>query len=130
MRWFGKAHGAEYEKDTPHVATPTTEVCRRCHEPIMPHEDGFALPVLGLPRAWDYLHYECYLRTIIGGLNHQKHLCICYSCGGALPPDPPELSPRDAARAALAYSQGHREVVETPDDDAPGEEGRPPQEAG
>jgi hypothetical protein len=73
-------------------------LCPHCDEPvengpIIPHlsDDGWA------PQRW---HWECFMRGIVGGLNHQRGLCIC--CGGSLPPDPPEMTPREAAIDACA----------------------------
>jgi hypothetical protein len=37
---------------------------------------------------------------MIGGLNHLLGRCTC--CGGTEPPDPPEMTPRQAALAAVA----------------------------
>jgi hypothetical protein len=47
------------------------------------------------------VHYDCHLRSIIGGLNHLRGRCTCY--GGTEPPDPPDLTRREAARQAVAY---------------------------
>lgn len=46
----------------------------------------------------DNLHYECGLRSVVGGLNHLNGSCSC--CGGTLPPDPEGTTRRDAARMA------------------------------
>ncbi|WP_028058301.1 hypothetical protein [Candidatus Solirubrobacter pratensis] len=46
-------------------------------------------------------HLECFLRAGIGGLNHLKGTCSC--CGGDDPPDPPDLSRREAALQAVLY---------------------------
>ncbi len=46
-------------------------------------------------------HRACAARGVIGGLNHLLGRCSC--CGGDQPPDPPELTRHQAARAALAY---------------------------
>jgi hypothetical protein len=43
-------------------------------------------------------HIECWLRMIVGGINHIFGRCEC--CGGTDPPDPPGLSKRDAAKLA------------------------------
>lgn len=44
------------------------------------------------------MHWECGLRSVVGGLNHLNGQCSC--CGGALPPDPDGMTRRQAARAA------------------------------
>ena len=45
-----------------------------------------------------YLHYECGLRSVIGSLAHIQGRCSCY---GGSEDDPPGMSKRQAARAAL-----------------------------
>lgn len=44
-------------------------------------------------------HRECAVRAIMGGLNHLLGRCTC--CGGSEPPDPPHLTTREAALAAV-----------------------------
>jgi len=80
--------------------------CPHCDEPVeaggvlIPHaSDGPTLE----PRHW---HWECAMRVIIGGLNHLRGTCQC--CGGSDPPDPPWMSPREAARAAVTEYQARR----------------------
>lgn len=75
-------------------------LCLFCSEPIM-QGDTIAPHLVqdaGNPRL---AHDECMLRQVLGGLNHLKGKCTC--CGGTLPPDPPGMSKRDAARAACEY---------------------------
>lgn len=110
MKWFGKAYGAPYERDTEHVPTPVGETCIHCDEPIaelddgllVPHFDAITTPWSPLARHAPY-HYECHMRGIIGGINHLRGRCQC--CGGSEPPDPPDLTKREAACAAAAYFQ-------------------------
>lgn len=74
--------------------------CQYCGEPIttqsmpMPHYDGKQFYM------HEY-HYECYMRMIVGGLNHLKKTCKC--AGGSDTPDPPEMTKRQAALAAFDY---------------------------
>jgi len=68
--------------------------CFFCGESVAEDEDCGAMP--GTPA-----HYECVIRSVIGGYNHLRGRCTC--CGGTLPPDPPELSKREAASVAVAY---------------------------
>jgi hypothetical protein len=79
---------------------PEPLLCPHCDEPVedifdlIPHLDTQGIIK---PLAW---HRECWTRNLIGGLNHLRGTCQC--CGGSDPPDPPWLSRRDAARAAVA----------------------------
>lgn len=107
MQWFGKAHGAPYELDTPHAPTPEGRACAWCDERIEGDDDGFLIPYVSEGGARDLpWHYECRFRTIVGGLNHQRGHCVC--CGGADPPDPPWLSRRTAAIVATQEHQNKR----------------------
>ena len=109
MKWFGDAHGAPYEADTPHVATPVGQSCFWCGEGIQMGDDGLVIGYIDTdvsmtPRHVPY-HYNCYVRQIVGGVNHQLHLCSCQGCAGVLPPDPKGMTPREAARAAVELWQ-------------------------
>jgi hypothetical protein len=98
MHWFGRYFGAPYQRDTEQAETPTGAPCAWCAEPIAASDDGVTLPMFGEPGERAY-HYDCHLRGIVGGVNHQRGLCIC--CGGTEPPDPPELTRRQAAQRAV-----------------------------
>lgn len=104
MKWFGKAYGAAYERDTEHVPTPVAAPCQHCGELVTEHDDGFVQDVSDIECI--AYHYECHMRGFIGGLNHLRGCCQC--CGGKEPPDPPGMTRREAARAALDYFQGRR----------------------
>jgi hypothetical protein len=100
MQWFGAAFGAPYEADTPHVPTPVGALCGHCGERIGFHDDGLLVPLLGDPEFTHRpYHYACHMRLLVGGLNHQMGRCTC--CGGTEPPDPPNMSLREAARLAM-----------------------------
>ena len=100
MMWFGKACGAAYEADTPHAPTPVDAPCGSCGESIKEQDDGMlVLHADEHGSAHRAYHYACHMRGIIGGLNHLAGRCIC--CGGSEPPDPPAMSTRDAALAAV-----------------------------
>lgn len=68
--------------------------CVHCHEPLQAGDDLVAM-------GEALLHRECAVRMVVGGVNHQNGTCSC--CGGDQQPDPPNLTTREAARAALAY---------------------------
>jgi hypothetical protein len=82
--------------------------CAYCEEPILSGEPLERAPhVPGEGKVvWQTFHRECFVRMLVGGLNHQRRDCTC--CGGALPPDPPGLSRREAARQAVAYYWNQR----------------------
>lgn len=76
-------------------------ICAHCDEEItddefrlVKHMDKFG--VVELPN-----HVNCITRSAIGGINHLKGICTC--CGGSEPPDPPEMTKREAANAAVRY---------------------------
>jgi hypothetical protein len=109
MEWFGRGHGAHYESDTRHVATPVGLKCCWCSEPIDEGDDGMLVPAVLLPGKPSRVayHYECHLRTIVGGVNHQMGRCTCCP-GGTEPPDPPGFSRREAALLSVAYFNRER----------------------
>jgi len=76
-------------------------LCFRCDEPFAPSEWGiisYYVPEAGAC-ASIARHRECEMRGVIGSVGHQLRQCSCY---GGDREDPPELSIRDAARAAVA----------------------------
>jgi hypothetical protein len=73
------------------------EHCERCGEPIDEGQQSEDLVSFSGGRFGHY-HRDCAMRMVIGGLNHLRGRCMC--CGGDQPPDPPELSKREAARQA------------------------------
>ncbi len=48
------------------------------------------------------MHRECGMRCIIGSVGHLKGRCSCY---GGMESDPPEMTLREAAKAAIALWQ-------------------------
>jgi hypothetical protein len=74
-------------------------LCARCGEQITGRSE--TIPLLtaeGL--VPQHYHPECSLRMVIGGLNHLRGRCSC--CGGTEPPDPEDLTKREAAILAVA----------------------------
>lgn len=76
--------------------------CSHCGEPL---DDGIA----GVARSIGALagishtstfHTECLMRTFIGSVGHLKRTCCCY-VPGSVQDDPPWMTKRQAARAAL-----------------------------
>lgn len=67
-------------------------LCGWCQEPIAAGDK--LAPFSGPTR----MHFECGLRSVVGGLNHLNGECLC--CGGKLMPDPEDFTRREAARMA------------------------------
>lgn len=108
MRWFGYRPFAKICNEAMRAETPLRMVCSWCDEPIALDENGFIEDEVAVGQeVADVWHHECYLRVIHGGVNHQAQLCTCY--GGTLDSDPPEMTRREAARAAMRYAA--REAV-------------------
>jgi hypothetical protein len=92
----------------------TQELCPRCDEPIDPAEDTNVsipdVPAEGPAKLLTW-HGPCFGRQIVGGLNHLMQLCSCY--GGEAPPDPPMMTKREAAKAAVDYFNTHHGHLRT-----------------
>lgn len=108
MHWFGRSKWAPMCDDCPHTRTPIGVPCRHCKEPIERDDDGVAMEHYdgGEVLMLNPYHYECHLRMITGGLNHLRKTCSC--CGGADDPDPPEMTVREAAKAAVTFWEKNR----------------------
>ena len=76
-----------------------TALCILCDEPF----DDPSEVVAHINNGTEPVHQACLLRSIAGGINHQRGTCSC--CGGDQPPDPPGLTRREAARVAFLYYQ-------------------------
>jgi hypothetical protein len=63
-------------------------ICTYCYEP------------LDVPRHLAYLHRECAFRAVAGSVAHLQKRCSCY-VPGSMESDPPGMTPRQAALAAL-----------------------------
>ena len=102
--WFGRDWGAPVCRESSAVPTPIGQACAHCGEKVAAGEDGFMLGHWGQEVAGEApLHLECYLRLILGGVNHLRGTCLC--CGGTEPPDPPGISRRAAARLAAQFRE-------------------------
>jgi hypothetical protein len=102
--WFGTDWGAPYCHSTPRVAVPVGESCLHCEEAIDAADSGVVTPLMdgeGVRAA--YYHVECWGRVLLGSTGHQLRLCPCF--GGTYEGEPPEMSKRDAARAAWDLSR-------------------------
>lgn len=73
-------------------------ICGWCDEPVVPVEH----PVDMIGRAF---HPECLFRSLMGSVAHIEKRCSCY-VDDALETDPPGMTRRQAAKAALdAYGR-------------------------
>jgi hypothetical protein len=80
---------------------PPGEVCLRCEEPITPDDGGYGTPMVtatGVGFAWH--HEECFIRQMVGSVAHINQRCSCF-VANSHEEDPPGLSRRQAARAAM-----------------------------
>lgn len=93
MRYFGAYHDVPAYEGAVEVPTPVGQVCIWCQEAIEAGDDGMVYA--NGPVA----HHECMVRQAIGGVNHILGRCIC--CGGTEDPDPPDMTLRESARAAV-----------------------------
>jgi hypothetical protein len=100
MTWFGTPWDDPLNEECERQETPTGEACLWCEEPIESWSSGVVSMVVefGRPPRRRPQHLECYVRQEFGSVGHQMGRCLC--CGGS-EEDPPGLSTRDAARAAV-----------------------------
>jgi hypothetical protein len=83
------------------VATPVGVPCQRCEEPIEVGDFGLVMPhveAAGTARMAPH-HRECFLRSVFGSVGHQRKKCSCF---GGTEEDPPEMTKREAAIAAVS----------------------------
>lgn len=77
--------------------------CQHCGEPLLPDEPRSPMMVNGQP-----VHHECGARMVLGSVAHVEGRCSCY-VPDADELDPPQLTRRQAAKAALdAYMARHQ----------------------
>lgn len=96
MKAFGPKHAHEDVETCP---TPAGKPCLWCDENIVDGDKGF---LVGCCEEIDKsgeapYHRECMLRSIFGSVGHQKKKCSCF---GGTEEDPPEMTKREAAKAA------------------------------
>jgi hypothetical protein len=106
MIFFGKENLGE-PWDCPTLPAAPPMCCFRCDEWIAKPDWGvIQLLVSADGPACIAYHYECHARMILGSLGHLKGRCYCF---GGTEEDPPEMTAREAAKAALSYAQaGHK----------------------
>lgn len=89
LRTFGPAHGSP---DLPTCPVPVGQKCIWCEEMFVDGDQGL-LDAGDAPQ-----HRECFFRSIFGSVGHQKGTCSCF---GGSEEDPPDMTRRQAARAAM-----------------------------
>lgn len=100
MEWFGPHPFGLACEEVPRVDTPTG-VCAWCDEGFTPEDSGYTIPYMGVetsPVTTLAYHAPCWQRQLIGSAGHLLQQCSCF--GGTLE-DPPGLSKREAAVAAV-----------------------------
>lgn len=104
VQYFGPPHARkEHEVQ---IATPLGQLCGLCQEAIEVGDAGTMMHFVQTDeeqRAIGQLrpvHYECSMRAVIGSVAHLEGRCSCV-VPDATEGDPPGLSAREAARAAV-----------------------------
>lgn len=98
MTWFGAGWSSWLNYECEHQDTPIGEPCFWCDEAIEPWASGVVMSCFTA-------HLECFLRQGMGSVGHQLGLCSC-SGGPGILDDPPGLTIREAARAAVYTANG------------------------
>jgi hypothetical protein len=95
----------------PGASVTFRDFCPNCAEPVLYTDEAREIGHLGADgsdtaRWW---HLECALRILYGSVGHQMERCECY---GGTEEDPPDMTAREAAVAAVAavafHDQGRR----------------------
>lgn len=84
--------------------------CYHCDEDIGPDdrtEDRYALDASRMGVEVVQVHWECDARAVIGSVGHIRKQCPCY---GGTEEDPPGMTKREAAKAALAELRMRQEM--------------------
>lgn len=89
------------------VDPPIGAVCIDCSELVDEGDIGTINPFGNVVQ-----HYECTMRHVVGSVGHQKGKCSCF---GGTEEDPPGMTRRQAAKAALEYWNTHKTIRVEPD---------------
>lgn len=111
VKFFGpRAWGLAIEEPRLMVEPPAGVTCERCGEGFAPSDYGTIIPFIeasGSARP-AYEHRECTLRGIVGSVGHQLRECGCF---GGTYDDPPGLTKREAARAAVELYESNQHAI-------------------
>lgn len=79
MHWFGRRYNAPAWETAEETAMPIGMECMWCAEPIAEGDSGITIPYLAEP-GWRVAanHIECWLRQVMGSVDHLEHRCSCY----------------------------------------------------
>ena len=110
MKWYGPDDRPPFDtSDITRIDTPMDTMCAWCDERIDAQDYGYAIPLVRPIDAvmTQYRHHECFARCILGSVAHQNRRCSCF-VPGSEEEDPPGMTRREAARAALKlWSERH-----------------------
>ena len=103
-----KAFGDQCNPHLTRAPTPVGAICNHCDETIKEGDSGIWLNNDTLP-----LHLECFMRSVVGSAGHLMGRCSCF---GGDEDDPPGLTRREAAKAAMEmfYSKQAIEAITCP----------------
>lgn len=90
MQYFGESW-SQLTEELEKIPAPKGKCCW-CNEEFVAEDQGLLIP------QNSYYHKDCFLRSVLGSVGHQRKQCNCF--GGSLE-DPPELTAREAAIAAV-----------------------------
>lgn len=84
------------------------EKCTHCDEEVTSEDSGVVMPYLSeAGPEMRVEHRECFLRGVLGSVGHQRGLCSCHGGPGTMD-DPPGMTKREAAFAAVDWWETHR----------------------
>lgn len=103
--YFGECWNPHIATSHDKAETPVGEPCSYCEEPIeegdqgiiMPHVESVVDDKVASARMRP-THLDCFLRQVLGSVGHQLHKCSCF---GGTEEDPPGMTKRQAATAAV-----------------------------
>lgn len=107
--WFGPTWDAPVNEG-PHVPTPVGQLCLWCTEAIEDGDAGVVMPCvreMGAAATLEPEHRDCFIRSTIGSLGHLRGQCSCY---GGDQEDPPGMTMREAATAAVNELWAYRDA--------------------